>query len=449
MAKRKKRKSSSKGGGAFGKAKTRSRDEVIVPFSSGLGDGGSFAAEPGFSPEQLRQGAREKDEFMAMVSREMAKQNISSPEQAQEFMNANFVGRPMAEMLAEYGRFDDSAYGRSLEILDGIKPGCSAAKVRSTALRALKEDPDCVNAFMFLAQIQPTLKKEIQFNRKAVAAGRRKFSDLIESIDPQGGHGLWGHHEARPFLCAMQEMAGNLQANGDEAAAIVVFEEILAINPGDNQGIRDQLVVAYLREDGWDRAQAIFDRFPDDEGCQFLYAKLFLELGRAFAEAPVEFDFENGRDPFDALPEKALVGARKALKQAVEQYPWAVALLTDMRLSMVEPLGSYRYGSPSEALGCARLSVSVWLGAPMAATWLLVEARKIIESKKVIAVLRKYRDDFLDLCAEIEELPNLDEIELFANADVSSDERALFEAMETFCETSEDVRDVLVKLAEL
>lgn len=446
MAKRKKKKSSSKGGGAFGKAKPRSCDGVIVPFSSGLGDGGSFAAEPGFSPEQLRQGAREKDEFMAMVSREMAKQNISSPEQAQEFMNANFVGRPMSEMLAEYGRFDDSAYGRSLEILDGIKPGCSAAKVRSTALRALEEDPDCVNAFMFLAQIQPTLKKEIQFNRKAVAAGRRKFSDLIETIDPQGEHGLWGHTEARPFLSAMQELAGNLRVSGDVAAAIETFEEIMALNPGDNQGIREELLVLHLGEDDWDRAQAILDKYRDDGGCHFCYAKLFLQLGRIIDDAGVGFEGSLTAGPLEGVPEKALVGARKALRQAVEKYPWALGLLADMRMSMVQPQTSYRYGSPAEALECARISTSIWLGAPLATMWVFAEATKVIDGRESRKALRKYRDEFLDLCSEIEDMPPLEELGLFEPTGESSDERELAQLMTAFGETSQRLRDLMVDL---
>jgi hypothetical protein len=449
MAKRKKRKSSGKGGGAFGKAKARPRDEVIVPFPSFDRDGGSAGSrdpDDGFSPELMQQRMGEKEEFMAMVSREMAKQNFATPEEAQAYMIENFIGKPMEEMLAEHGRFDDSAEGRAMEILDEITPGSSPAKVRSTARRALKEDPDCVDAFMYLAQLQATLKKEIDFNRKAVAAGRRKFADLIETIDPQGVHGLWGHPEARSFLCAMQELAENLRLNGGYGAAIKTLEEVLSLNPNDNQGIRYELLVAYLGEDEWDRAQGILDRFADDSGCQFLYAKVFLELGRATADAPAEVEFSHVDGPFDGVPEESLVGARKALKRAIEMYPWSIGLLADMRMSMVKPLATYRLGSPAEALECARLSTSIWLGAPMSCMWLLAEARKMIGDKKSLAVLREFHDDFLDLCAAIEELPPLKELGLFEQTDGSSDEEELAQLMVTFSDSSEAVRDVLVDL---
>lgn len=449
MAKRKKRKSSVKGGGAFGKSKARARDQVIVPFPSvSRGSGTEGLPEPAgeLSPELLQQRMLEKDEFMAMVSREMGEQNFATPEEAQAYMNENFIGRPMEEMLAEHGRFEDSAEGRALEILDEITPGASHAKVRSTAKRALREDSDCVEAHMYLAQLQPTLKKEIAFDEKAVAAGRRKFADLIATIDPQGEHGLWGHPEARAFLCAMQELAENQRLSGDIDAAIGTFEEILALNPGDNQGIRDDLLVAYLGEDRWDRAQAILDRYPEDRSCHSLYGKLFLELGKVAAEHASDSETHHSETPFDGVPEKALVVARQALEQAVETYPWSIGLLADMRMSMVEPLASYRYRSPSEALECARVSTSIWLGAPVSCMWLLAEARNHIESPKSLAALRENQEDFLDLCAAIEELPPLGQLGLFEQTDGSSEDRELAELMVTFSESSEAIRDVLVTL---
>ena len=118
MAKRKKRKSGKGGGGgASGKAKARQSTGVIVPFSSGgelIAD--DIDALPNrASADGIEQRMREKDDFMAMVSREIAKHYFSTAEEAEAFLNANFMGRPMVEMLEEYGRHGDSAEGRALE----------------------------------------------------------------------------------------------------------------------------------------------------------------------------------------------------------------------------------------------------------------------------------------------------------------------------------------------
>ena len=285
------------------------------------------------------------------------------------------------------------------------------AKVRATAKRALKEDPDCVHAFMVLGQTQNSLKKEVEFNEKAVAAGRRKFSGLIASIDPQGERGLWGFPETKPFLCAMQELAEKKRVLEDVDAANKLFEELMAINPADNQGIRYDLLASYLTDNEWDRAREILDRFSDDHGCTLLYSRLFLELGK-LSEAAEE-KLEAGmsmENPFDNLSKKSVSKARAAAKTAVETYPWAIGMLADMRLYLVEPLASYRYGAPSEALEYARLAVMGWLGTPVAVMWLLTETRGIIENEKCRQVAREYHADFFGACELINELPPFEEL---------------------------------------
>jgi len=102
-----------------------------------------------------------------------------------------------------------------------------------------------VDALHMLAEIESKWQRDFVIGvKKAIEAGRR---DLGEEYSRENKGHFWAMIETRPFMRAMGALAESLADNEyhlDEA--IAVHEEMLDLNPSDNQGIRYGLLGCYL-----------------------------------------------------------------------------------------------------------------------------------------------------------------------------------------------------------
>ena len=130
---------------------------------------------------------------------------------------------------------------------------------------ALQRYPDCVDALAMLAELECERTIDyVEGLRQAVEAGRR---DLGAAFFKRERGYFWGLIETRPFMRAMAQLAFALLDWGtperiDEA--IEVFEEMLELNPEDNQGVRDWLAGCYLARKRYGDAADLFGRYPED-----------------------------------------------------------------------------------------------------------------------------------------------------------------------------------------
>ena len=87
------------------------------------------------------------------------------------------------------------------------------------------------------------MQLELSYYRKAVVAGK-------EALGPDGfkeyAGSFWGFRETRPYMRARLGLGEALWATGEKDAAIENFQEMLELNPGDNQGIRYVLAAKLL-----------------------------------------------------------------------------------------------------------------------------------------------------------------------------------------------------------
>ncbi len=115
---------------------------------------------------------------------------------------------------------------------------------RASALcdKALTIHADCVDALVMRAEIKGgPISAYAEAVRAAIEAGRHDLGP--RSFKRLRGE-FWGFRETRPFMRAMEQLGLALVGGGNPERvvdAIGIFEEMLDLNPNDNQGVRDWL----------------------------------------------------------------------------------------------------------------------------------------------------------------------------------------------------------------
>lgn len=196
-----------------------------------------------------------------------------------------------AGFLAESDRMDEA-----LELAaDGDEP-----RAEEILRECLRRSPEHIDVMQALAQVLHHTGRTAEAGRlwaEAVNVGRSSFPprafrvgrDLLE----------WAWVENRPFLRGLRGlMYHEAWGLGDETQALVLAEELLALNPRDNQGVRANAMSWLLRAGRDPEAIAIAASYPDDFLPETTYgqALALFRMGR-HAEADAAL-----RAAIDALP---------------------------------------------------------------------------------------------------------------------------------------------------
>jgi tetratricopeptide (TPR) repeat protein len=104
--------------------------------------------------------------------------------------------------------------------------------------KALELDPNNADAYVYLASLESDIEKAMALFEKAIRAGKESLGEKF--FEEERGH-FWGMMESRPYMRAMAGLADCLVAKDETDKAIEIYEELLALNPRDNQGIRYSL----------------------------------------------------------------------------------------------------------------------------------------------------------------------------------------------------------------
>jgi lipopolysaccharide biosynthesis regulator YciM len=213
----------------------------------------------------------------------------------------------------------------------------SKAQARKLAKRALTKDPDCVDALVVMAGIESdSPRKMFEGLQNAVAAGERSLG--AKFIKENKGH-FWGLIETRPYMRALEQLASLLRAEGFKLDAIKHYERILALNPNDNQGVRDPLLGLYLATDNLEGARKLLKDYEEDASANFAWARVlerFLSGDQADAAAELKIARKENRQV-----ELYLSGQKGIPKEMPEMYSpgsdeEAVLVLDNMSLAWAE-----------------------------------------------------------------------------------------------------------------
>jgi len=228
----------------------------------------------------------------------------------------------------------------------------SDQKALELALKALEIDPDCIDARTVVIQITiHDPNEQIEAYRKLLAEARNKMGKGF--FEENRGH-FWGVVETRPFMRALESLAILLLSQERIGESIAVMEEMIDLNPNDNQGIRDALLGLYLGEGDILKAGMLLDRYSEDDLAVFSW-------GRAIER------FLSGD----------MKAARKALTDAFESNPHVIAIMAGVE-EMSDDFGGYSPGDINEARHCLLELEHVWEKQPDVISWIGSELPRLI-----------------------------------------------------------------------
>ena len=249
--------------------------------------------------------------------------NFSSAEEVNAYIESVDRSQPADIFDLKLDQPSDDPIVRAQELAYGAMEASTRHQIRRLARQALELDPDCIDALTTLAATEKSPKKAIEQLTVAVEAGERRLGR--EFFDENRGY-FWGLLETRPYMRAREALADMLLTDGRVQESIQHREALLDLCASDNLGIRDNLMGLYLAADNVEAASDLLDRYEEDSGAVFAWARVLIHyLFREFDEA-----------------EEALIDARDG-NPYVEPY-----LLLEKEVPLDLP-SSYVLGEESEA----------------------------------------------------------------------------------------------------
>lgn len=214
------------------------------------------------------------------------------------------------------------------------------------ARKALEISPDCVDAYVLLAEENaPTAAEARAFYEQGVQAGeralgKRKFKEFT-------GY-FWGVLETRPYMRARFGLADVLWELGEREEAARQMQDMLRLNPNDNQGVRDRLAALLLEMKDDRSLEKLLKQYKDDWSANWKYTRALVAYRKS------------GRSP----------AANKALKAALEQNQFVPAYLLGEKRFPKQLPPFISPGADSEAVYYAIDALTPWVETDGALAWL-------------------------------------------------------------------------------
>ncbi len=247
-----------------------------------------------------------------------------------------------------------TAKEKAQDIINNAFEASTKNKQIKLAKEALEIYPDCVDAYLIIAENETDiLGKTYPLLCKAVEAGRR---DLGEKIFSEVKGHFWGYTKTRPFMRAMSDLSDCLVFMKKYDEAIAVAKEMLELNPGDNQGMRYNLLTMYGLAKKYTEMENLLNQkeYKDDVFAGWAYGRVLISY------------IKNGDCK---LTETAIKEAMKVNKYIPEYF----AFYEDIPKQMPS---SYSMGSREEAMIYVMLNIGVWIQASQALKSLVSYAAK-------------------------------------------------------------------------
>lgn len=178
----------------------------------------------------------------------------------------------MAGLLGRHQGNDptDAAQGLIYEVWETSSP----AKRIALARKALKLSPVCADAYVLLAEEAAiSAEEELNYYQRGVEAGEIALGP--DGFEEYAGH-FWGFLETRPYMRARAGLADVLWRLGQHQKAIGHWQEMLKLNPNDNQGVRYVLAGHLLTLGSITALKTLIRQYEEDGSAMWLYTQVLL-----------------------------------------------------------------------------------------------------------------------------------------------------------------------------
>jgi len=213
------------------------------------------------------------------------------------------------------------------------------------AEKALDLWPDCADAWAYLANMSEDLDEAIELYLLGVAAGQRALGQ--EFFEKNAGH-FWGVLDSRPYMRARGGLAIALWEAEEREDAVAHLQDMLELNPNDNQGLRYILMGWLLQMNDIEQAHDLFDKYKKEDSVFWKYTGALLTF----------LDFGD------------VAMSNKKLEEAFVNNPYVPQYIIDQRKIPRQKLPHYSPGKDSEAVFYAQECGCVWAEYKAARKWL-------------------------------------------------------------------------------
>lgn len=219
----------------------------------------------------------------------------------------------------------------------------------SKAHEALEISPDCIDAHVFLGDLEAETRDEAREHyARAIEAGERVLGPEVLEDDPPD---MTANMIAHPYFRASISYAESLMEIDARDEAVGYLERVLKMDKIDTQAARFPLFGEHLRQGDHTSAKRLMKRFRDDPSAAWTYGNALLIYQR-------EGDSKQ---------------ARRRLREAVDGNPYLGGCLTNLTLLVyAEPQPWVAdYERKLDGFLGARSQVAAWAETPDALVWLM------------------------------------------------------------------------------
>jgi len=286
----------------------------------------------------------------------------STPEEIQAFlkhqgMTAEDLQRMLNGMFGGHFRnqfqlpglpfleLEETHMDQAMELIDKARNEVHASKKQRNLLKkAIKICPDCADAYCLLATTLTNPEERLDLLKQAVEAGERFAGS--DAFQQDVGH-FWGILETRPYMRARQQLAEHFWQTGEQQDAIAHYQDMLRLNPNDNQGLRYTLLAWLMETNRISEANALLTQYSGDAQATWLYSKTLLSF-REEGNTKKSQDF---------------------LQKAYKKNRYILEYLNEPSRIPDELPNCYAIGSEEEALFYLNDHLPAWKNTPDALNW--------------------------------------------------------------------------------
>jgi len=291
---------------------------------------------------------KKQDKIFEDLHRILESQEFKSEDDVRKFMDG-LMGKPLPSFPKESLTIKEQAQDLIFEAVEQPEE-----KGYELALKALQMDPDCIEAYEYLGALEPIPETAILYYKNGIEIGKRVYA---KTHFKDGIGNFWMIHETRPFMRCMQAYADCLKNMGRFHDAVSVYEEMIRLNPNDNQGVRDQLQLYLIRINEFNKFRKYDKLYKDDLGA-------FSSFNRALFA-------------FKTLGSST--NSNEFLKKAIESNKFVIPRLLMNSISDDFP-EVYEMGDENEAIFYCYFAHQIWHETNGAIDW-IKKKQKILDSK--------------------------------------------------------------------
>lgn len=272
------------------------------------------------------------------LTRLLESKKFDSEKDLQNFLNS-LVGKTLPSLPKD--KLSSRQQAEDLVLKAYNLPPAEGKKI---AEEALQLNEDCIDAYEYLGVTENSLEKSAEFFTKGIEIGRKLF--LGENLEKYEGE-FWGMHETRPFMRCLYYFSDCLYEMDKKQKTVEVLEELILLNPNDNQGVRNQLCLYCLELNLYEKFELYTSMFEEDMG-----------VFPSYNNALFSFKTSGETERTNSL-----------LQEALEYNKYVPKILISKNKITESPI-YHGIGDENEAIYYAHFAQSIWQKNPNALIWL-------------------------------------------------------------------------------